>query len=68
MKLKEIIEKNIISIITIAVTLIIMIGGFKWQIDNMDNRITKIEDMKLEVKLMEIQTDLKYIRQIIEKK
>ena len=57
-----------LSAVSAFVAIKVSLTRFEVKMQEIERRINKIDDLKLEAKLAKIETDVKYIRALLEKK
>jgi len=64
--LQSIIESNIFAIITAVSSFFAALSVMKHKIKDLEDKVRAIDDIKIEVKLAKIETDIAYIRKTLE--
>lgn len=63
MTIGALIEENIVAVITALFAFVGAWAATRTKVSYLENRLIKLEELKLEVTLAEIKKDLKYIRE-----
>ena len=66
MNLFMILESNIFAIVTALISIVVSFTVIKIKVENLEKRLNKLDELKIEATLAEIKVEIKYIRALLE--